>query len=126
MIQLMILTVAAAALAGGDFDCDWQTIDGGGITFATGGSYELGGTIGQPDAGVTLTGGGYDLTGGFWSIGASGSACQGDLDGSGEVDGADLGLLLANWDEAGLGDLDGSGVVDGADLGLLLAAWGPC
>jgi hypothetical protein len=31
-----------------------------------GGSYTVSGTAGQPDAGV-LTGGGYTLTGGYWS-----------------------------------------------------------
>jgi hypothetical protein len=43
----------------------WWTVDGGGATFSTGGGYTLGGTIGQPDAGV-LTGDGYILGGGFW------------------------------------------------------------
>jgi hypothetical protein len=47
----------------------------------------------------------------------------GDLNGDGLVDGADLGLLLANWDGSGLGDLNGDGTVNGADLGILLAAW---
>ncbi|MFO0894143.1 MAG: dockerin type I repeat-containing protein [Phycisphaerales bacterium] len=51
--------------------------------------------------------------------------CMGDLDGSGDVNGADLGLLLASWNGAAA-DLDGDGVVNGADLGILLAAWGPC
>jgi len=46
-----------------------------------------------------------------------------DLNGDGVVDGADLGILLANWGGTGLGDLNGDGIVDGADLGLLLAAW---
>jgi hypothetical protein len=55
-----------------------------------------------------------------------GPPCPADLNGSGVVDGADLGLLLANWGAAGTGDLNGSGAVDGADLGALLAAWGPC
>lgn len=52
--------------------------------------------------------------------------CQalfGDIDGNGEVDGADLGLLLGAWGGTGPADLDGSGTVDGADLGLLLGAW---
>jgi hypothetical protein len=44
-------------------------VDGGGATFSTGGGYSLGGTAGQPDAGV-LTGGGYTLGGGFWKGGA--------------------------------------------------------
>jgi len=47
----------------------------------------------------------------------------GDLDGDGQVNGGDLGLLLSNWGQSGLGDLDGNGVVDGADLGLLLGNW---
>lgn len=54
------------------------------------------------------------------------SPCAGDIDGSGVVDGGDLGTMLASWGGAGSGDLDGNGVTDGADLGALLAAWGPC
>jgi hypothetical protein len=53
-------------------------------------------------------------------------ACPADLDDSGEVDGADLGLLLGAWGSSGAADIDGSGEVDGADLGLLLGAWGFC
>jgi hypothetical protein len=45
-------------------------VDGGGHTFSTGGVYTLGGTIGQPDAGL-LTGGPYTLGGGFWGGGAA-------------------------------------------------------
>ncbi|MCH2161039.1 MAG: hypothetical protein MK085_04110 [Phycisphaerales bacterium] len=49
-----------------------------------------------------------------------------DLNGDGEVNGADLGLLMANWAIAGSsGDIDGDGDVDGADLGRLLGKWGP-
>lgn len=48
-----------------------------------------------------------------------------DLDGNGTVDGADLGLLLAEWGAVeSIGDLNCDGVVDGADLGSLLAQWG--
>ncbi len=54
------------------------------------------------------------------------SDCTGDLNDDGVVDGADLGLLLNNWNGAGCGDLNNDGVVDGADLGLLLTSWGPC
>ena len=46
-------------------DLSWYTVDGGGATFSTGGPYSLGGTIGQPDAGV-MSGGSYTLAGGFW------------------------------------------------------------
>ncbi len=49
----------------------------------------------------------------------------GDLDGSGSVDGADLGMLLSAFGTAGgTADLDGNGSVDGGDLGVMLAAWG--
>jgi hypothetical protein len=60
-------------------------------------------------------------------IGATPSSpCPADLNGSGTVDGADLGLLLGAWGSAGATDLNNSGSTDGADLGLLLGAWGPC
>jgi len=51
-------------------------------------------------------------------------ACQyavGDLDLSGEVDTADVGLLLLFFDTTGpIGDLDGDELVTTADLALLL------
>lgn len=55
------------------------------------------------------------------------AVCAADLDHSGQVDGADIGLLLAGWstDQACL-DLDGDGIVSGSDLGLLLSQWGAC
>lgn len=56
---------ASTALSTG-YDLSWYTIDGGGATFSTGGSYSLGGSIGQPDAGV-VSGGSYTLNGGFWA-----------------------------------------------------------
>ncbi|MHC4977122.1 MAG: hypothetical protein ACYTF7_11040 [Planctomycetota bacterium] len=54
--------------------------------------------------------------------------CPADLNNSGAVDGADLGLLLSVWGTCAVcgQDLNGSGAIDGADLGLLLAAWGAC
>ncbi|MCA9286509.1 MAG: right-handed parallel beta-helix repeat-containing protein [Phycisphaerales bacterium] len=50
----------------------------------------------------------------------------GDLDGSGGIDGADLGALLGAWGPCSgcPADLNGDGAVDGADLGMLLANWG--
>ena len=59
--------------------------------------------------------------------GPAASSCPADVDGSGSVDGGDLGLLLAEWGGSDpRWDLDRSGTVDGGDLGLMLAAWGPC
>ncbi len=47
-----------------------------------------------------------------------------DLDGNGEVNGADLAQLLGNWGGTGTGDVNGDGSIDGADLSLLLGSWG--
>jgi hypothetical protein len=49
------------------FEITSSTIDGGGGT-STGGVYAVSGTIGQPDAGTTLTNGQYSVTGGFWAL----------------------------------------------------------
>ena len=67
----LLLLAASTVLAqsGGGYDLSWSTVDGGGETFSSGGVYTLGGTAGQPDAGL-LTGGSYTLGGGFWGGGA--------------------------------------------------------
>ncbi|MFO0826665.1 MAG: hypothetical protein U0572_00820 [Phycisphaerales bacterium] len=46
-----------------------------------------------------------------------------DLNGDGNVDAADLAVLLGAWGTSGPGDLNGDGAVDAADLALLLGAW---
>ncbi len=66
ILWLLSGSAAVGAKSGGAYDLIWSTVDGGGATFTTGGSYELGGTIGQQDAG-TLGGGSYTLVGGFWA-----------------------------------------------------------
>ncbi len=48
------------------------------------------------------------------------TACVGDLDGDGDTDQADLGVLLAAYGQGDGGDLDGDGDTDQADLGTLL------
>jgi len=72
----------------GQLDITQSTIDGGGGT-STGGSYELSGTIGQPDAGQ-MSGGSYALTGGFWI-----PTPPGDCDGDGDVDLRDFEIFEA-------------------------------
>ncbi len=61
----LLLAIDTSAQSSGSYDLSWNTIDGGGAMVSSGGGYELGSTIGQPDAGV-LSGGGYTLAGGFW------------------------------------------------------------
>lgn len=72
-LTLLLIAVAwlrftdVLAQTGGLYDLSWSTVDGGG-QFSAGGSYWLGGTVGQLDAGGTLAGGAFGLTGGFWSF----------------------------------------------------------
>jgi len=70
LTALLLLASVARAQSGGGYDLTWSTVDGGGATWSEGGGYALGGTVGQPDAGV-LSGGGYTLAGGFWPGGAA-------------------------------------------------------
>ena len=46
----------------------------------------------------------------------------GDLNGDGQLNGADIGILLSVWGTPD-GDVDGDGDTDGGDLGALLANW---
>lgn len=59
-------------------------------------------------------------------VGEARSLCTtgGDLDGDGEVNGADLAQMLGSWGQPGATDLDLDGDTDAADLALLLGAWG--
>jgi len=55
-------------------------------------------------------------------------ACPADFNLDGMIDGADLAVVLGNWNstDAIFGDLNADGIVNGADLSALLSAWGPC
>ena len=76
MLALLLAAIlgvgATLAQTGGGYDLTWSTIDGGGGSSA-GSGYQLSGTLGQPDAGATLSGGGYSLSGGFWGGVSTGS-----------------------------------------------------
>jgi len=63
-ISLFLSAIALASPAQ-NYAISWWTIDNGGATFSTGGSYGLGGAIGQPDTGA-MSGGEFVLEGGFW------------------------------------------------------------
>lgn len=68
VIILLSSSLVVHAQTGGGYDLTWSTIDSGGYTFSAGGSFSVGGAIGQPDAGL-LSGGNYSLGGGFWGGG---------------------------------------------------------
>ena len=128
---LMAAGLAQTSLAQPAFAVNWFTIDGGGQTFSQSPNFQLGGTIGQPDALQLATGGGFELVGGFWAVAllGEGTPCPGDLNGDGVVDISDLAILLANFGTAAGatfedGDSDGDGDVDIADLAVLLSNFG--
>lgn len=53
--------------------------------------------------------------------------CDADFDGDGDVDVADILILIGAWDATDSSyDLDGNGIVGVSDLLLLIASWGPC
>ncbi len=59
------------------------------------------------------------------SLVSCGTPCPADLSGDGNVDGVDIGILLAGWGNAS-GDINGDGVTDGIDLASLLSGFGAC
>jgi len=65
-ILFPILLLSTACLAQ-QYSIDWYKIAGGGGT-STGATYQVTGTIGQPDAGGAMSGGNFSVTGGFWSL----------------------------------------------------------
>ncbi len=81
-------------------------------------------TMGTTDGSVTFCGWNIDDVVVEATLPGGGSAA--DLNGDGVVNGADVGLLLAEWGPCSgcPADLNGDGLVNGADFGLLLADWG--
>ncbi len=128
-LALTILSALTTTVCadGPEYDLAWNTVDSGGDR-SSGGDYVLMGTIGQPDAGA-MTGGAYELSGGFWPGSAASIPCPADVDGDGMVDVLDLLLVLAQWGPCPpicIGDVNGDGLVDVLDLLDVLTAWGKC
>ncbi len=122
----LCITSAGYGQSGGGFDLSWNTFDGGGGMSSTGGGFELGGTIGQPDANtVVMTGGDFELSGGFWPVTLP---TPGDMNCDGRVTFDDINPFVAaligpaeyqaeypncNWLN---GDIDGDGRVTFDDI----------
>jgi hypothetical protein len=64
---LTILLLAAFVVRAQQYSIDSFKIAGGGGT-STNGQYTVSGTIGQPDAGMAMSGGNFSVSGGFWSL----------------------------------------------------------
>ena len=86
---LAVLLVANQVF--GQLEINCHTIDGGGGMSSTGGTFSLGGTMGQPDAQVApvMTGGTFEVTGGFWPV-ANVCYCLADMNHDGKKDGLDV------------------------------------
>jgi hypothetical protein len=67
MFGALALALFALPVQAQQYFIDWYKVAGGGGT-STGGTYQVSGTVGQPDASGAMTGGSYSLTGGFWSL----------------------------------------------------------
>ncbi len=74
-----ILATALASHATAQTTVSWSTIDCGGGA-ANAGSLTVTGTIGQEDAGPSLSGGSYSIVGGFWPVAAA--TCYANCDNS--------------------------------------------
>lgn len=125
MICTMLPVSANAGTA--SYEVSWHTTDGGGATSpgaSVGGSYEVAGTIGQPDASAftaPLMGGTFSLVGGFWPVALPTCALPGDMDLSTLRNGADIQgfvncLLGTNGSNCVCADISGNGAVGGEDV----------
>ena len=116
-------TAAVLAQTGGPYDLSWHNIGPGGS--ASGGSYDLLGSIGQPDA-ATMSGGPYTLTGGFLPGGPT-CALAGDLNGDGQVTVLDIQMIAGVWPQSSAAfpyDQNGDGVLNIQDIVLVTAQFG--
>jgi hypothetical protein len=121
-VTAAVLVFCIASAAVGQYVIDWHTIDGGGHAFSTGGAYSLGGAIGQHDAGpapLAMTGGAFQLLGGFWVAAAEVCSCPGDMNADGLRNGRDVQLFIDCFIASlgcGCAELDGAPGVTTGDL----------
>lgn len=94
MLAVMGLCVSSAR---GQLAMEWYTIDGGGQTNSVNGSMELGGTIGQPDAGA-MGDNTTVLYGGFWVSELLPAPCPADYNNDGGIDGSDVEAFYIDWE----------------------------
>lgn len=126
LVGALLAALPAVAQTGGGYDLTWSTIDGGGATFSTGGGYSLGGTMGQPDAGPAagpMTGGNYELAGGFWP--AAVCSCPADMNFDQKKNGQDVQefvacYLLSAGTNCGCADINRDGLLNTTDVSLFV------
>jgi hypothetical protein len=114
-----LIFLSGTVAIGDDFDLSWWTVDGGGYMWSTGESFELGGTLGQPEAQtVIMTGGSFELTGGFWATPPC--WCLSDLNNDGSRDGLDVqgfvDCMIAGGVNCACADMDRNGLLNMTDV----------
>ncbi len=77
LLAAIAFLMPAFVLAGAGFVVTRYTVDGGGVMRSTAGDFDFSSTIGQPDAGAVMTGGDFEVTGGFW-FGLAAGDCNDD------------------------------------------------
>ncbi|MCK4873713.1 MAG: FG-GAP repeat protein [Phycisphaerales bacterium] len=110
----------------GGFDGPLDDFDQFGVDVASLGDLN-GDAIGDIIVGASLDDDGVNDAGAAWVLLLDGEPdrcwlC--DLNGNGEVDQSDLGILLGWYGAGAGGDIDGDGDTDQSDLGMLLSAYG--
>jgi len=126
IIAEAILFLGAALALAQPFDLSWHTVDGGGHMVSTGGTFALGGTIGQPDAGpipIGMSGGTFTLVGGFWPAASAACTCPGDMDADGLKNGRDISLFSSCMVAGGncsCADVDGVPGLSAGDISVFV------
>lgn len=114
--------LGAASASAQSFTLPWFTIDAGGGQ-SDGGGFMLSGTIGQHDASGPMTGGGFELVGGFWA-GPAEDPCVADFNSDGSVNTLDVLAFLNAWNaEDPKADINGDGSINTLDVLAFLNAW---
>lgn len=123
VLTALLITTGAYAIA--QPTINWFTIDGGGDMFTAGGTLQLSGTIGQADAGVVMTGGTFELVGGFWAVAVPVECtCLGDMNGDTLLNGDDVQAFtdcVLVGGACSCAELDGVPGLDDADVALFVS-----
>lgn len=124
-IACLAIGFLSAVAAAQPLTVPWFTIDGGG-GLSSGGSFSVGGTIGQPDAGAPMQGGRFSVRGGFWEGLPSNAECPcaADYNRDGGIDGSDVAAFFDDWEGGtACADVNQDGGIDGADMEVFFALW---
>jgi len=122
MVAIILLTISPALA---QFEISWHTIAGGGNGVSTGGTFELGGTIGQAGGQTNppMSGGPFELSGGFWPV-ANVCTCLADMNGDGSKNGSDIQQFVGCITSGGncsCADVDQAGGVNLSDVAVFVA-----